>query len=126
MAELRRFGRIRGFHPALGTGGRAEQYELHVYRYYEDGVTTKKVVKETKLTDTRFDVTEEHKLDKQYTYYYYVVAKNRNFTSEPSGRVMVYDVVSPEITGVSDHSGRDTRQAGHLSSAPTDTDISTR
>lgn len=82
----------------------AEQYELHVYRYYEDGVTTKKVVKETKLTDTQFDVTEEHKLDKQYTYYYYVVAKNQNFTSEPSGRVMVYDVMSPEITGVSDHS----------------------
>lgn len=78
----------------------AEKYELHVYRYYDDGVTTKKVVKETKLTDTEFAITDKQKLDKQYTYYYYVIAKNSNYTSEESSRAMVFDVMTPEILGV--------------------------
>lgn len=78
----------------------ADKYELHVYRYYDDGVTTKKVVKETKLTDTEFPITDKQKLDKQYTYYYYVIAKNSNYTSEASSRAMVFDVMTPEILGV--------------------------
>lgn len=78
----------------------AQKYELHVYRYYDDGVSTKKVVKETNLTSTEFAITDKQKLDKNYTYYYYVIAKNDNYTSEESSRVMVYDVMTPEIVGV--------------------------
>lgn len=78
----------------------AEKYELHVYRYYDDGVSTKKVVKETNLTTTEFAITDKQKLDKNYTYYYYVIAKNSSYTSEESSRVMVYDVMTPQILGV--------------------------
>lgn len=81
----------------------AEQYELHVFRYYDDGVQRKKVVKETKLTDTSFHIGESYKLDKQYTYYYYVIAKSSTFKSEESSVACVFDVMTPEVGEVTNN-----------------------
>lgn len=80
----------------------ADSYEFHVFRYYEDGIMTKKVVKELNVTDTYFDVTEKNKLDRNYTYYYYVKAKKGNLVSEESAIAMVFDIMTPQITNVYD------------------------
>lgn len=74
----------------------ATAYEFHVFRYYDDGISTKKVVKQLNVTDTFYEVTDKHKLDPSYTYYYYVTAKNDNgFVSEASPIVQVFDVMQP-------------------------------
>lgn len=80
----------------------ADSYEFHVFRYYDDGIMTKKVVKELNVKDNYFDVTEKNKLDKTYTYYYYVRAKSNGVLSEESAVAQVFDVMTPEITNVYD------------------------